>query len=388
VRDAIALSGLRSHPNVAAFLRVIRVGEGTNDEDGYRRLFAGALTDTFADHPRRAVTAKLGGKPITSTAAGAYQFLSRTWDECVKALGLRDFSSASQDIAGLYLIDRRKALDDVIAGRIEQAIAKCNREWASLPGSPYGQPVKTMAQAMAVYAKYGGTLAGQQEPPMKTNPVPIDPINAPEGEPMAPIVLPLVMGLANSLIEAFTPLAKEKITKEMARHTDNPEVQAQIATGVIEAAKAATGLGDPIAATVAAKSDPVILQRVEDDAIVFLDKLAPMLDKIAQWDKMAWDAEEASRDAASRRAAADPDDQDVFLTRAIVALFAVLLRGITILIGVLAYVGKPSGELIGLFTALAGAAAAKFATRYDHRYGSSRSSGAKDVVIGELAKRK
>jgi muramidase (phage lysozyme) len=69
-----------------------------------------------------AITAGLGKNQYTSTAAGAFQFLSRTWDECAKALGLTDFSPASQDLAAVFLIDRRKALDDVLAGRFDEAV--------------------------------------------------------------------------------------------------------------------------------------------------------------------------------------------------------------------------------------------------------------------------
>jgi hypothetical protein len=43
MRDAIALGGLLREPNVQAFLRVIRAGEGTADDDGYRRQFGGKL---------------------------------------------------------------------------------------------------------------------------------------------------------------------------------------------------------------------------------------------------------------------------------------------------------------------------------------------------------
>src|SRR5687768_5865863 len=100
--DAIALAELWQNANCAAFMHMIRVGEGTADEDGYRRMFGGELFDSFADHPRKAITKKLGGKPITSTAAGAPQFLARTWDECAKALGLADFSPVNQDIGCLY----------------------------------------------------------------------------------------------------------------------------------------------------------------------------------------------------------------------------------------------------------------------------------------------
>jgi muramidase (phage lysozyme) len=153
------VSAVEPDTNVQAFLRMIRAGEGTDGPDGYRTMFGGSLFDSFADHPRRAITARLGGKPITSTAAGAYQFLSGTWDECRRALALPDFSPESQDRAAIFLIGRRRALDDVRAGRFEVAVQKCAKEWASLPGSPYGQPVKTLAQARAVYENNGGSYA-------------------------------------------------------------------------------------------------------------------------------------------------------------------------------------------------------------------------------------
>jgi muramidase (phage lysozyme) len=160
IKEAIMPTAIDlSNSNLRAFLRMIRAGEGTADADGYRRLFGGDLFDSYADHPRITVTARLGGKPITSTAAGAYQFLSRTWDEAKAALSLPDFSPASQDMAAAFLIRRRGALADVYAGNFESAVAKCAREWASLPGSPYGQPVKTLAQAQAVYLAHGGFLA-------------------------------------------------------------------------------------------------------------------------------------------------------------------------------------------------------------------------------------
>ena len=158
-KDPIPLIEALDHPNVRAFLRMLRHGEGTASDDGYRVMFGGERFDSFADHPRRAITKKLGGTPITSTAAGAYQFLSRTWDGLVAQYGFRDFSPKNQDLGAVALILGRKALDDVIAGRFEDAVRKCNREWASLPGSPYGQPVVTMARAQQEYEAHGGTYA-------------------------------------------------------------------------------------------------------------------------------------------------------------------------------------------------------------------------------------
>lgn len=148
-----------SNANLQAFLRMIRYAEGTASPNGYRTLFGGRLFDGYADHPRIAVTATVGGASITSTAAGAYQILARTWDGIKRAAGVSDFSPASQDRAAAALIRRRGALNDVLGGRFEAAVAKCAEEWASLPGSPYGQPRKTMQQVTAAYTGAGGWIA-------------------------------------------------------------------------------------------------------------------------------------------------------------------------------------------------------------------------------------
>jgi muramidase (phage lysozyme) len=221
LRDTLAASA-----NLRAFLRMLRVGEGTTDEDGYRRHFGGELADSLADHPRKVVTKKLGAKTYRSSAFGAYQHLTQTWDECKAALDLPDFSPASQDVAAVFLIRRRKALEDVLAGRIEKAIIKCNREWASLPGSPYGQPVQTMAQALGDFNRYlaledagaaqvtAPVPAPQPTPeiapepqPRRSDPIPIDPINAPQGEAMSPFIaaaLPAIIDIVPKLASMFS----------------------------------------------------------------------------------------------------------------------------------------------------------------------------------------
>lgn len=144
-----------AHPNVRAFMQVIRRGEGTADAAGYRRIFGGQLFSSYSDHPRL----KVSKNGYTSTAAGAYQFLISTWDETARIMDLPDFSPASQDRGAVGRIAARGALDDVKAGRLEAAIRKCAKEWASLPFSPYGQPRISMALAASVYASNGGYTA-------------------------------------------------------------------------------------------------------------------------------------------------------------------------------------------------------------------------------------
>jgi muramidase (phage lysozyme) len=138
--------------NVRALLQVIRAGEGTSDANGYRRIFGGQLFESFADHPR--VTVKSSG--YTSTAAGAYQFIVSSWDETKRIMNLPDFSPASQDLAALGRIVARGALEDAKAGRFEAAVRKIAKEWASLPGSPYGQPTISWDKARAIFAQSGG----------------------------------------------------------------------------------------------------------------------------------------------------------------------------------------------------------------------------------------
>lgn len=206
-----------SSVNVRAFARMLRHGEGTADADGYRRIFGGGgfvgldgvpgTADDFADHPRKVVTRKLGGKPISSSAAGAYQFLTRTWDGLVRQYGFTDFSPRNQDLACVALINGRKALEDVISGRFERAVIKCNKEWASLPGSPYGQPVVTMERAKQEYVEAGGLFSEQMMDPAPPEVVKTMSVRASQPEqPMAPFIaaaLPALISAVPELVKIF-----------------------------------------------------------------------------------------------------------------------------------------------------------------------------------------
>lgn len=154
-------ASLLQNRNVRAVLAVIRRGEGTSGSNGYRMMFGGTLFESYADHPRRnnCFTLKTG-KRLCSTAAGAYQFLSSSWDETRRIMGLPDFSPASQDMAAVGRIAARGALNDVLLGRLDVALRKLAYEWASLPGSPYGQPVISAETARQVYLAAGGHLPG------------------------------------------------------------------------------------------------------------------------------------------------------------------------------------------------------------------------------------
>lgn len=160
--DVMKISAMRGldgsllqNANIRAMLRVIRTGEGTADPGGYSRLFGGRTFASYADHPR--VVVPFGR--TTTTAAGAYQFLASTWDETRDMMGLPNFSPEYQDIAAVGRIAARGALRDVMDGKLDRAIGKLNREWASLPGSPYGQPAMSMEKAVKIYVAMGGSVS-------------------------------------------------------------------------------------------------------------------------------------------------------------------------------------------------------------------------------------
>ncbi|MDH1442075.1 glycoside hydrolase family 104 protein [Pseudomonas sp. GD03721] len=149
--------------NVLAFLDMLAWSEGTDHprqrtlDQGYDVIVGGELFKGYADHPRRLVPLPRLG--IKSTAAGRYQLLSRYFDAYKKQLGLPDFSPSSQDKIALQQIRERRALPDIQAGRIPEAIEKCRNIWASLPGAGYGQHEHKLESLIAHYLAAGGVLA-------------------------------------------------------------------------------------------------------------------------------------------------------------------------------------------------------------------------------------
>jgi lysozyme len=165
-------TGNKEEDNVTAFLWMLRCCEGTSGPLGYQTRFGPkgdqlfSIDDPklrsyqFKDHPRIGYTYPTKAGSITSTAAGAYQFLSKTWDSCQKALSLPDFSPRSQDLGCIFLLKQAGALTAIKAGDFSTAINKTKRIWASLPGDVYGQGGKNFAQATAFFKQAGGSVIG------------------------------------------------------------------------------------------------------------------------------------------------------------------------------------------------------------------------------------
>jgi len=246
------LQDASANANVQAFLKMLRHGEGTTDEDGYRRMFGGKLFDSFADHPRQPQTATFkGGNTLTSSAAGAYQFLTRTWDGLVKQNGFTDFSPANQDLGAIALIQGRKALDDVVAGRFDAAVMKCNKEWASLPGSPYGQPTTTAQKARDLYTEAGGTFASATQPTPAPGPVPTKRALSQDQSPetsMPPFLLAALPALFDAVPKLIKSFSDDGVTV--------PERNEQAVTMAMQIAKTALNAPNEQAVVDTLKADP------------------------------------------------------------------------------------------------------------------------------------
>jgi muramidase (phage lysozyme) len=149
--------------NMKAFLDMIAVSEIGEallkvSDNGYNVIVGSTPTHPmlFADysqHPKVRVPA------MNSDAAGRYQFMGRYWSYYQNSLNLPDFGHDSQDKWAIQLIRECKAIDDIEAGDIEDAITKCRSRWASFPGAGYDQHENKMTVLVAAYHAAGGVSA-------------------------------------------------------------------------------------------------------------------------------------------------------------------------------------------------------------------------------------
>ena len=103
---------------------------------GYDVIVGGELFTDYSDHPRKLTAAK----PKTQiNRRRTLPASSCWWDAHRKQLGLKDFSEKSGCAVALQQIKERGALPMIDRGDIRQAIDRCSKYLASLPGAGYGQ---------------------------------------------------------------------------------------------------------------------------------------------------------------------------------------------------------------------------------------------------------
>ena len=136
--DSVATAAARPAPNEFAAgglsrdqYAMLSVISG-KEAHGYNILNGGSRFSDFSKHPA------MIGAGGTSTAAGRYQFIAGTWETAAKALGLTDFSPASQDRAAIWLAQRdyhtntgRDLMTDVTAGNFAAIRRGLGSTWES-----------------------------------------------------------------------------------------------------------------------------------------------------------------------------------------------------------------------------------------------------------------
>jgi muramidase (phage lysozyme) len=406
-------------PNQRAFLNVIAACEGTAHPDGYRALFGwrpgndSLLFTSFADHPRIRTYEKddefiRNGVKDYTTAAGKWQITETTWNWFVRSVGPRDFSPASQDECALWLIDKAGATKDVLAGDLETALSKCSGTWASLPGSPYGQPTRSLQYCQAVFARSVEEELTQPAAPIEDRSTPARPQDIPaeqkKEQPMG-----FLASLLLSLAPAFAPVLQQQMTRALGAKNEKTasDVTAQL-MGIVQSVAAASlppqvtpesptpvpvdpARIDPVVAIATIKSNPKLMSQVEAQ---FSDRMAfvmPVVDRIHELQKEEWAASDASQAAAFERNRLDPSQNIqrpmLNFTMAVVAGCTAFTGGLLAWQMFLKDGEEPNGQLIILFVMLVTTFVNMLRTQNDWGFGSSRQSSAKDATINELAKR-
>lgn len=150
---ARALYNLLGNENIKRTLQMIRSAEGTQQYKEPERVnFGGSRKEDLSKHGnvmRPFRTAKYGAQQTSAT--GAYQFLGKTWSAAQRALELPNFERTSQDLAALYLIQQRGALNAAMSGNVPQLSKMLGGEWASLGNNNYGQPTRGQGYLQAAF---------------------------------------------------------------------------------------------------------------------------------------------------------------------------------------------------------------------------------------------
>jgi muramidase (phage lysozyme) len=161
-------------PEAIALLNTI---SGTESVGDYNVIYRGDHFNSYADHPRVFVNIPGATDPKKkfSSAAGKYQFVTSTWERAKRALGLTDFSPASQDKAAWYTAQQAYAraypghdlLHDLREGGAEnmtRIATALSSEWDSLPAG--GDPLISNSDFASAYDANLSGAAGHPVPPV------------------------------------------------------------------------------------------------------------------------------------------------------------------------------------------------------------------------------
>lgn len=405
--------------NRRAFLEGVLAGcEGTQGDEGYRALFGwrpgnGKVFASFANHPRIFFDyTDQSGRHIRTSAAGKYQATWTTWQDFIRERGPHDFTPASQDEFALWLIEKCGALDDVDRGRLRAAIDKCGGRWASLPSATVPQPRRTYAFCEREYLAAGGVLEGAEPSPVPQPPPVPDatpqpaathgeqPFQREEPRTMPIPALAIGLGLAQTLLPQILNLFSARAQATIAEKTGaDPQVARDFVNGVISMAGQSVGVpvtDDKTAIAAVGKlvtevaPGSVQAKALEEQSLDYLHDLTAAMREVVDVYRQEVEIERADRKAASdqanaARTAGEKDMAPVLIYAGLglLGLLVVFTFAVAIVQIAMLSTRSPSTEVWAAITGLIGFATGVAATIFQYRFGTSKGSGAKDLLISE-----
>lgn len=379
--------------NVQAMAHVVRERESNQTPDAYTLINGGSHFTPPADysqwrHPWHGIPTTQGAK-----ACGAYQHLGTTWASLGQRYGIPDFSPPNQDAGFVGGLIDRGALDDVVAGRFEDAVAKLRKEWTSLPGAAESSSSWTMEKAKALFQQYGGGVSADRAPRPDIAPPPT------EGHKMGAIALPLLTQLIPQVLGLFSQRAQATIAEKTGA---DPKLAADFMQSMI--AQVGHAVGVPVvddqtatqavaALTAAAPDDKAAKAKaLEAQALATIDALLKAGDKISEWDQAKWNAELESKKTTSMTAIAERAAGIWDMTKSLVlnseGQVWFLMAIVATLIGYAIYKDKWEVGLaiLALLGSIAGSVLKKASQAHDYRFDGTKESSEQSRALIDAAK--
>lgn len=197
---------------------------------------------------------------------------------------------------------------------------------------------------------------------------------------MGAIAIPLLTSLIPQVLQLFSGRAQAQIAKV----TGDPQTSAAFMQDLIT--KVGAAVGTPVTddktaiqavAALTTAPDAAKVQALEEHALDYLDKLAPLLDKLAAHEIAMRKQDDESADRAAARGQKDRQDIGPQLARWAMWVFALaaVIVGLVMIIQVYTDpLHKVDGVLIGLLTILVYAAARIAESPFRYRFGGNAES--------------
>lgn len=260
------------------------------------------------------------------------------------------------------------------------------------PADREGEATKRAALAEDLLAAYA---PAQDRPGEAIATAPLPYPASPSSEAPMPLFA-LLSTLLPTVLQLFQPRVAAPIQKLTGQDADTAmplllDLFSKIAQtfGVVPAGQQITTPAQAVQAAAAVQTaTPEQIKEIEQHALDYLDKVAPMLDRLAQYDAAQWRAAMEGRDAASARAARDRTDLGPFLakvTAAIALLVVVASIGAVAAQVALTSDHEPTVGLIGLVGPLITLALKLFADVVAYRFDGTPTSNAANAANAAIA---